>query len=79
MAQVLSLVLIFFCYIGDVNFSGWKAFLSIFLMLLGNLGLKLISGRGGIRFNLVFILGNLIVVLPIGVFFVFFDQQAIAF
>ncbi len=41
------------------------------LVFLGGLGLRLISGGGGIRLSLVFI-GDLVAGLPIGILFVLF-------
>ena len=72
-AQVLGLILVFFCYLGGVNTSGGKASLLISLTLLKGLGLRLISRRGGMRLSLIFVLGSFVAVLPIGIFFVFFD------
>ncbi len=48
-------------------------------VLLGSLGLRLISGSGGVvGLSLVFVLGDLIVGLPVGVLLAFFGQWATA-
>ncbi len=77
MAEVL-LRLIFFHYLGSVDLSGWMASPTTVFVFLGGLGLKLISGGGGIGLSLVFI-GGLIAGLLIGILFVLFCWQAMAF
>ena len=78
-AQVLGLILVFFCYLGNVDPSSWRASLSISLTLFEGLGLRLINGREVVGLSLFFVfVESFIIVLPIGVFFVLFDQRAIA-
>ena len=72
-AQVLGFIFVFLCCLGGVDPSGWRTSSSIFLLLFGGLGRRLISGRRSTRLSFVFVLGNLVAVLPIGIFFVFFD------
>ena len=80
MAQVLGFIFVLLYYFGSIDPSSWMAFLSISLTLLRGMGVELISGKGVIGLCLFFILfESLIAVLPIGVFFVFFNQRAIAF
>ena len=72
--QVLGFILVLFCYLGNINPSGWKASLPISLMLLGDLALRLISGREVMGLSLFFVLvGSIIAVLPIGILLVLFD------
>ena len=78
--QVFSLILIPLCYLGGVDPGDWRGSLSIFLTFLGGLGLRLISGREVMGLSLLFIyVGSLIAVLPIDIFLVLFNRQAIAF
>ena len=72
-AQVLGLIFIFVHYLDGVDLSGWGFSSSISLTLLGDLGRRLISRRGGMGLSLVFTFRDLVTVLPIGVFFVFLD------
>ncbi len=77
MALVLSFILIFLYYLGSINFSGLVASLltSIILIFLVGLGLKLISRRGIMELNLVFVLiGNFNLILLISIVLIFFDQ-----
>ncbi len=72
MAQVLwHLVLL--RYLDSIEPGGWMASmasLTTAIVFLGSLGLRLISGDGGVvGLSLVFILGGLILGLPLGVFF----------
>ncbi len=79
MAQVLE-HLIFFCYLGSINPGGWMAFPKTTLVFLGGMGLRLISGSGeAVGLSLVFVLGDLILGLPVGVFLVFFGRWVMAF
>ena len=80
MAQVLGFILVFLCYLGGIDPSGWRISSLTFLMLCGCLDLRLISKKGvmGLSFFFVFT-GNLIAVLPIGVFLGFFNRRAMAF
>ncbi len=78
-AQVLGR-LIFFCYLGSIDPSGWMASLTTALVFLGGLGLRLISGGGGaVRLSLIFVLEGLILGLPVGVFLDFFRRRAMVF
>ncbi len=65
-------------YLGSIDPGGWMAsmaFLTTPFVFLGSLGLRLISGGGGaVGLNLVFVLGGLILGLPVGVLLVFFGQ-----
>ncbi len=70
-AQVFDLVLILLCYLGDIDSSSWMTSLTI-LVFPGSLGLRLISGSRVLELSLVFVLGSLIVRLPIGVLLVLF-------
>ncbi len=59
-AQVLGR-LVFFCYFGSIDPSGWMASPTTALVFLGDLGLRLISGgRGAMGLSLVFVLGGLV-------------------
>ncbi len=73
-AQVFwCLVFVLLCYLDGINPSGWMASMAsptTTLLLLGSLGLRLISKRGGL--GLSFVLGGLIAGLLIGVLLVFF-------
>ncbi len=73
---------VFFCYLGSVDPGGWMASiasLTTALIFLGSLGLRLISGSGGaVGLSLVFVLGGLILGLPVGVLLVFFGRRAVA-
>ena len=80
MAQVLSFVLIFFCYLDNIDSSHWIASLTTSLAFLGSLDLRLISRRGIVGLNLVFVfVGSLIAVLLRGVVLAFFGQHLVAF
>ncbi len=49
------------------------------LVFFRSLGLRLISGgEGAVGLSLVFVLGGLILGLPVGVFFVLFGRRAVA-
>ena len=79
MDQVLG-HLIFFCYLGSIDPSGWIASPTTAFIFLGSLGLRLISGDGkAVGLSLVFVLGGLILRLLVGIFLVFFGRQAMAF
>ncbi len=70
MAQVFwRLVLL--CYLSSIGPSGWMASPMTALVFLGGLGLRLISGSGGIGLSLVFIRG-LVAGLLIDILFLFF-------
>ena len=71
-AQVLGFIFLFFDYLSCIDPGGWTVSLSTSVALFGVLGLRLISGSRGLRLSLIF--GNLIVVLPFGVPFVFFRR-----
>ncbi len=72
MAQVLGR-LVFFRYLGSVDPSGWMASPTTVLVFLGGLDLRLISGGGAtVGLSLVFVLGGLILGLPVGILLVFF-------
>ncbi len=72
--------LVLLCYLGSIDPSGWIASLMTVLVFLRGLGLRLISGGGGaVGLSLVFVLGGLILGLPVGVLFVFFCRRAMAF
>ncbi len=78
-AQVLwSLALL--RYLGSIDPGAWMASmasLTTTLVFLGSLGLRLISGGGGVvGLNLVFVLGGIILGLPVGILLVFFGRQA---
>ncbi len=61
------------CYLGSINPSGWIASPMIAFVFLGGLGLGLISGGGGaVGLSLVFVLGSLILGLPVGIFIISF-------
>ncbi len=77
-AQVLRR-LIFLCYLGSIDSSGWMASPMTALVFLRGLGLRLISGGGrAVRLSLVFVLGGLILRLLVGVLFVFLGRRAMA-
>ena len=83
-AQVLSFVLIFFCYLGGVNLSSWITSPLLFsLTFLGveGLGLRLISRRRWIvGLSLFFVLvGSLVTLLPIDIILVLLDQRSVFF
>ena len=79
-AQILGFIIVFLCYLSGVDPIGWRVSLSIPLMLLGGLGLRLITRKGVMRLSLFLALfGSLVAMLPIGIFLGFFDQQAITF
>ena len=77
MAQMLSFIFIFFCYLGGIDPSSWMASSPFYLAHFEarGLDLRLISERRRVtRFSLFFILiGSLIALLSIGVVLVFFD------
>ncbi len=81
-AQVLG-HLVFFCYLGSIDPGGWMASMAsptTALVILWSLGLRLISGGGGaVGLSLVFVLGGLILGLPVCVLLVFFGRRAMAF
>ncbi len=81
-AQVLW-CLVLFRYLGSINPGGWMASMAspmTALIFLGSLGLRLVSGVGGaVGLSLVFVLGGLILGLPVGVLLVFFGRWAVAF
>ena len=84
MAQVLGLVLIFLYNLGGINPNSWViSLLSFFLTFLGvgGLGLRLISRRRWIvRLSFFFVpVKSLVMLLPIGIIFFFFDQKLISF
>ncbi len=70
MAQVLWR-LVFLCYLGSIDPSGWMAFPMTALFFLEGLGLRLLSRGGGIVLSLVFIRG-LVARLLIDILFVLF-------
>ena len=73
-AQVLSFILVIFCYLDGINPSDWKTSSMTSLTLFGGLDLRLISKRGVMRLSLFFIFArSFIAVLPMSVFLVFFD------
>ncbi len=73
-AQVLRCFVLFH-YFGSIDPSGWMASLTTALIFFGGLRLRLISGGGGaVGLSLVFVLGDLVLRLPIGVFLVFFGR-----
>ncbi len=77
-AQVLGR-LVFFRYLDSIDLSGWMASPTTALVFLGVLGLRLISRSGvTVGLSLVFVLGGLILGLPIRVFLVFFGRRAMA-
>ncbi len=77
-AQVLR-CLIFFRYLGSIDPGGWMASPTTALVFLRGLSLRLISGSGGaVGLSLVFVLGGLILGLPIKVPLVFFRRRAMA-
>ncbi len=82
MAQVLQR-LVLLCYLGGIHLSSWMASIAsstTALVFLGSLGLRLISGGGGaIGLSLVFILGGLILGLPVSVLLVFLCRRTMAF
>ncbi len=83
-AQVLwCFVLVLFCYLGNIDPSGWKASMAsptTALLFFGGLDLRLISvGRGIVGLSLVFVLGGLIAGLSVGVLLVFLCRRAMAF
>ncbi len=78
MAQVFGR-LVLFCYLGSIDPSGWMASPTTALVFLGGLSLRLISGGGrAVGLSLLFVLGGLILGLPVGVLLVFFGQRAMA-
>ncbi len=81
-AQVLW-CFVLFRYLGSIDLGGWIASMAsptIAHVFLGSPGLRLISGGGrAVGLSLVFILGGLILRLPVGVLLVFFGQWAVAF
>ncbi len=78
--QVLQ-CLVFFRYLGSIDPGGWMASMAsptTVLVFLGRLGLRLVSGSGGaVGLCLVFVLGGLILELPVGVLLVFFGRRAV--
>ncbi len=77
-AQVLRR-LVLLRYLGSINLSGWMASPTTAFVFLGGLGLRLISeGGGAVGLSLVFILGGLILGLPVGVLLEFFGRRAMA-
>ncbi len=80
-AQVLGRF-VFFCYLGSNDPGGWIASMAsptTALIFFGSLGLRLISGGGGVvRLSLVFVLRGLILGLLVGVLLVFFGRRAMA-
>ena len=76
MAQVLGLVFLFFDYLNGIYFSGWTIVSLTSMIFFGVL--RLISGRKGMRLSFFPILGSLIAMLPLGVFFVLFGQWTVA-
>ncbi len=80
-AQVLGR-LVLFRYLGSIDPGGWMVSMAsptTALVFLGSLGLRLISGGGGaVRLSLVFVLGGLILGLPVGVLLVFFGRRVVA-
>ncbi len=80
-AQILP-CLVLICYLDSIDPIGWMASMpspTTALVFLGSLGLRLISGDGGaVGLRLVFVLGGLILRLPLGVLLVFFGRQTMA-
>ncbi len=79
-AQVLSFIFVFLCYLDSIDPSGWMASSTTFMTLifLGSLALRLISRRKIMGLSLIFvIIRNLIPVLLIGIVLVFFDRRPI--
>ncbi len=80
-AQVLER-LVLFCYLGSIDLGGWMVSMvspTIALVFFGSLGLRLISGGGGVvGLSLVFVLGGLILGLQVGVFLIFFGRRVMA-
>ncbi len=70
---------VFLRYLNIIDPSGWMTSLTTALVFFGSLGLRLISGGGGaVGLSLVFVLGGLILELPVDVLFVFFGRRAMA-
>ncbi len=79
MAQVLW-CLVLLGYLGSIDPSSWMASPTTALVFLWGLGLRLISGGGGIELSDVFVLiRDLVLGLPIGILFVLFRQRAMVF
>ena len=79
-AQVLSFVLILFCYLGNIDLSNWMTSLTIALVFLRGLGLRLISGRRIVGLSLVFIfVESFIAIFSKSVVFVFCGKRPIPF
>ncbi len=79
-AQVLR-YLVFFRYLGSIDPGCWMASSmaspTTALVFLRGLGLRLISGNGGVvGLSLVFVLGGLALGLPIDILLVFFGRRA---
>ncbi len=71
--------LVFLRYLGSIDPNGWMASPTTALVFFEGLGLRLISrGGGAVGLSLVFVLGGLILGLPVGILFVFFGRRAIA-
>ncbi len=80
MAQVLSLIFVFFYYLSGIDLSSWMTSLTTTLIFLGDLGQNLISERRIVGLSLVFVLvEKLIAILLIGIFLVFLPRRLISF
>lgn len=81
-AQVLSFLFIFFCYLSNIDPNSWitSLIVSMMVVFLRSLGLRLISRRRIMRLSIVLIFVFIsIPVFLIGVILVFFDWQPISF
>ncbi len=75
--------LVFFRSLSSIDSGTWMASSmaspTTALIFLGGLDLRLISGgRGAMGLSLVFVIGGLVLVLPVGVFLVFLRRRAVA-
>lgn len=81
-AQILDLVLIFLCYLGGIDLSGWTVLpFSLTFLVFRGLGMRLIGGRQRIMGHGLFFVPvkSLVALLSIGVVFVLLNQRPIFF
>ena len=78
-AQVLGLVLFLLDCFSGINPGGWRISSLVSVTFFKVLNLRLISDRRDIGLSFFTIFRSLIVVLPLGIFLVFFGQWMVAF
>ena len=80
MAQVLGFVFIFLCYLNCINSNGWITSPITAFVFYRGLDLRLISKRGIVRYNLIFIfVESLIMVLLIDIVLILFGRLLVSF